>query len=149
MRKQSDDQTETAADIVTLSDRSGDGTLVNLAQASTEDRLRLPPAPRKSAPSEPTPSGGGVVRRDWAAALDLINEACEAVKMSEQRAKDAELYNLNLVQSHAEQMKRAETRAQAAEGRAEAAERRAAEAEEWLLLFHDTIVAGVKGVLDR
>ena len=129
-----------------MSDSSTDNDFGTLT-AKSDDKLRLPPMPRKQGGTEVAAAGG--VRRDWAAALDLINEACEAVKMSEQRAKDAELYNMNLVQSHAEQIKRADTRTQAAESRAEAAERRAAEAEEWLLLFHDTIVAGVKGVLDR
>jgi hypothetical protein len=142
MRKQSDEITEAANESLAPSDK-GDGGFLQGGEA----KLQLPPAPRTGGLLPP--GQGGAVRRDWAAALDLINEACEAVKMSEQRAKDAESYNLSLVQSHSEQLKRAETRAQAAESRAEGAERRAAEAEEWLLLFHDTIVAGVKGVLDR
>lgn len=147
MKKQSDDRNDGGDELATVAEKSS--PFGHLTSAAGEESLNLPPAPRKPSGLDLSGGPGGVVRRDWAAALDLINEACEAVKMSEQRAKDAELYNMNLVQSHAEQVKRLEARAKEAESRAEAAERRAAEAEEWLLLFHDTIVAGVKGVLDR
>ncbi len=81
-------------------------------------------------------------RRDWGAAIDLINEASNAVRWAEERAQTAEDYSKQLAAFHKEQMKAAEQRATAAEKRAEAALLRAAEAEAWLTRFHDAIVEG-------
>ena len=87
-------------------------------------------------------------KRDWSSAIDLVNEACEAVRLAEERASTAERYSQQLNQYYAEQVKGLELRLQTAERRAEAANQRAAEAEEWLVRFHDSIVTGFKGVLD-
>jgi hypothetical protein len=87
-------------------------------------------------------------KRDWSSAIELVNEACEAVRLAEERASTAERYSQQLNQYYAEQVKSLELRIQTAEKRAEAANVRAAEAEEWLLRFHDAIVTGFKGVLD-
>ena len=87
-------------------------------------------------------------KRDWSSAIDLVNEACEAVRLAEERASTAERYSQQLNQYYAEQVKGLELRLQTAEKRAEAANARAAEAEEWLIRFHDAIVSGFKGVLD-
>jgi predicted urease superfamily metal-dependent hydrolase len=87
-------------------------------------------------------------KRDWSSAIDLVNEACEAVRLAEERASTAERYSQQLNQYYAEQVRSLELRIQTAEKRAEAANARAAEAEEWLLRFHDAIVTGFKGVLD-
>ncbi|MEA2839920.1 MAG: hypothetical protein QOF41_1250 [Methylobacteriaceae bacterium] len=88
-------------------------------------------------------------RRDWSSAIDLVNEACEAVRLAEERAATAERYSQQLNQYYAEQVKGLELRLQTAEKRAEAANARAAEAEEWLVRFHDAIVGGFKGVLEQ
>jgi hypothetical protein len=88
-------------------------------------------------------------KRDWSSAIDLVNEACEAVRLAEERASTAERYSQQLNQYYAEQVKGLELRLQTAEKRAEAANARAAEAEEWLIRFHDAIVTGFKGVLDH
>lgn len=87
-------------------------------------------------------------KRDWSSAIDLVNEACEAVRLAEERAATAERYSQQLNQYYAEQVKGLELRLQTAEKRADAANGRAAEAEEWLVRFHDAIVNGFKGVLD-
>ena len=87
-------------------------------------------------------------KRDWSSAIDLVNEACEAVRLAEERASTAERYSQQLNQYYAEQVKGLELRLQTAEKRAEAANARAAEAEEWLVRFHDAIVGGFKGVLE-
>ena len=86
--------------------------------------------------------------RDWGAALDLITEAAEAVRLAEDRTVAAEQYNQQLTQFYKEQSKAAEAKLAAAEKRAEAAELRAAEAEEWLGRLHDAIVTGFKGVVE-
>jgi hypothetical protein len=87
-------------------------------------------------------------KRDWSSAIDLVNEACEAVRLAEERASTAERYSQQLNQYYAEQVRGLELRLQSAEKRADAANTRAAEAEEWLVRFHDAIVTGFKGVLD-
>ncbi len=81
-------------------------------------------------------------RRDWGAAIDLINEASNAVRWAEERAQTAEDYSKQLAAFHKEQLKAAEQRAATAEKRTEAALLRAAEAEAWLTRFHDAIVEG-------
>ena len=88
-------------------------------------------------------------KRDWSSAIDLVNEACEAVRLAEERAVTAERYSQQLNQYYAEQVRGLEVRLLAAEKRGEAANTRAAEAEEWLVRFHDAIVSGFKGVLDQ
>lgn len=88
-------------------------------------------------------------KRDWSSAIDLVNEACEAVRLAEERAMTAERYSQQLNQYYAEQVRGLEVRLLAAEKRGEAANVRAAEAEEWLVRFHDAIVSGFKGVLDQ
>ncbi len=81
-------------------------------------------------------------KRDWSSALDLVNEAFEAIRIAEERAAAAEEYHQQLVVHHGEQMRGLEARLMATERRAEAAEGRAKEAEGWLAKFHDTIVDG-------
>jgi hypothetical protein len=88
-------------------------------------------------------------KRDWSSAIDLVNEACEAVRLAEERAATAERYSQQLNQYYSEQVKGLELRLQTAEKRADAANARAGEAEEWLIRFHDAIVSGFKGVLEQ
>jgi hypothetical protein len=87
------------------------------------------------------------IRRDWASAIELVNEACEAIRMAEEKASAAERYSEELNQYHTEQAKLAAAKMNALEKRLESSEARANEAEEWLLRFHDAIVEGFSGVL--
>lgn len=105
-------------------------------------------APSGSTPCDTRPSRDSKdsgPRHDWAAALDLIAEASEAVMMAEQRTREAEQYTEELELRHVAQV----TRIEAAERRAEAAERRADEAETWLQMFYDTIMSKVKPLVKR
>lgn len=79
-------------------------------------------------------------KRDFSAALDLVNEAFEAIRLAEERAAAAEEHKADLLQRHAEQVRVLEGRLAASEKRAEALEGRAKTAETWLSKFHDTIV---------
>lgn len=118
-------------------------------------------APKKvfpfSAPYKPWPqqSGGDRVaapvapQRDWSAALDLVNEAYEAIRIAEERAAAAEDYSKQLTQYHSEQLRVTDARLAAAEKRAEAAEARARDAEDWLVKFHDTILDGFQKTKTR
>jgi hypothetical protein len=107
-------------------------------------------APYKSwTPQQPSGERAAAPARDWSAALDLVNEAYEAIRIAEERANGAEAYSTQLGQYHAEQLRVTEARLTAAEKRAEAAEARAREAEEWLVKFHDTILDGFQKVKTR
>jgi hypothetical protein len=123
------------------------------SEASTEAekvlRLVLSGAGGGAAGGEPGREEKPLQKRDWSSAIDLVNEACEAVRLAEERASTAERYSQQLNQYYAEQVKGLELRLQTAEKRAEAANARAAEAEEWLVRFHDAIVGGFKGVLEQ
>ena len=85
---------------------------------------------------------GEGLKRDWSSAIDLVNEAFEAIRLADERAIAAENYHQQLVQHHKEQVKGLEARIGAAEKRADAAEGRLKDAEAWLARFHDTIVDG-------
>lgn len=88
-------------------------------------------------------------RRDWSSALDLVQEACEAIRISEERVQDLErqgqqasLQAREDIKALQLQIQAGERRAQAAEARATKAEARALEAESWLARLHDAIVMG-------
>ena len=93
----------------------------------------------------PIPSGD----RDWSSSLDLIHEATEAIRISEERAADLE-QELERVTAQAQERARlleaqvaaAERRTEKAEERTRMAEKRASEAEAWLARLHNAIVAG-------
>jgi hypothetical protein len=123
------------------------------SEASTEAekvlRLVLSGASGGAAGGEPGREDKPLPKRDWSSAIDLVNEACEAVRLAEERASTAERYSQQLNQYYAEQVRGLELRLQTAEKRAEAANARATEAEEWLIRFHDAIVSGFKGVLEQ
>ncbi len=129
--------------------------------AELEGRSEASEMPKKvypfSAPYKPWPPQNGGERsaappahqRDWSAALDLVNEAYEAIRIAEERAAAAEDYSKQLTQYHSEQLRVADARLAAAEKRAEAAEARARDAEEWLVKFHDTILDGFQKTKTR
>jgi hypothetical protein len=87
--------------------------------------------------------------RDWSSSLDLIHEATEAIRISEERAADLE-QELERVTTQSQERARlleaqvaaAERRTEKAEERTRMAEKRAGEAEAWLARLHDAIVAG-------
>ncbi|WP_375408706.1 hypothetical protein [uncultured Methylobacterium sp.] len=93
----------------------------------------------------PAPTGD----RDWSSSLDLIHEATEAIRISEERAADLE-QELDRVTAQGQERARlleaqvaaAERRTEKAEERTRMAEKRASEAEAWLVRLHDAIVAG-------
>ena len=89
------------------------------------------------------------VRRDWRGAIDLVNEACEAVRLAEERTKAAEHFSTQLEKYSADLARKTEARIGMLERKLEVAEARANEAEEWLLKFHDAIVNGFGEVLRK
>jgi hypothetical protein len=119
------------------------------ASAEAEKVLRLVLSGAGGAGADPSREDRPMQKRDWSSAIDLVNEACEAVRLAEERAATAERYSQQLNQYYSEQVKGLELRLQTAEKRADAANARAGEAEEWLIRFHDAIVSGFKGVLEQ
>jgi hypothetical protein len=103
-------------------------------------------SPKPKVPVTPvTPPAG----RDWAAAMDLISEAAEAVRLAEERAASAEHYSQELAEYYNEQSKTAEAKIAALEKRLETSEAKAREAEEWLVRFHDAITMGFGSLLKK
>jgi hypothetical protein len=91
--------------------------------------------------------GVGIGQRDWSGALDLIREASEAVRFSEERVNELEAEMQELAGKASEGLRRLEAELTAgerrwakSEERARLAEARANEAEAWLARFHDAIV---------
>lgn len=91
------------------------------------------------------------VQRDWSSALDLIQEASEAIRISEERAADLETQMQQVAAQAAEEIRLLEVqiatgaqRLQASEERVRAAEARANEAEAWLVRLHDAILNGFR-----
>ncbi len=112
----------------------------------TKDSLVRIVSPMPNRPSDHSLSQT-TIRRDWASAIELVNEACEAIRLAEEKASAAERYSEELSRYHIEQTKLAELKISSLEKRVENAEGRANEAEDWLLRFHDAIMDGFRGVL--
>lgn len=81
-------------------------------------------------------------KRDWSAALNIVNDCFEAIRDAEERVIAADTQRNQLAQRLDEQAKTYEARVVAANKRADVAEARLREAEEWLARFHDTIMTG-------
>lgn len=101
-------------------------------------------------PAQPQPSEGGPVR-DFKSAIDLIKEASEAIRFSEERAVELEQQLHQVSNRSAEQVKALELQVAAlerrlikSEERARAAEVRANDAETWLSRLHDTIITSFR-----
>ena len=100
-------------------------------------------APAEHAPAErrqSSPAG------DWSAAIELVQEASEAIRISEERAVELEAQLAQVMAQAAEEMRRlnaeiagVEQRLARSEERARAAEDRADEAESWLARLHDAV----------
>lgn len=123
-------------------DRGGDA-------AEGEDKvLSFAPGAKERA-LEPVRDGTPAPKRDWSAAIELVREASEAIRLSEERATELEARTQDLLQRFREELKSAQARIAASDKRAEEAEARARdsearmrEAEEWLARFHDAILDG-------
>jgi hypothetical protein len=102
------------------------------------------PKPKAPAPTATVPAG-----RDWASAIELINEAAEAVRLADERAVAAERYSQELAQYYTEQAKAAELKIAGLEKRLEVTEAKARDAEEWLVRFHDAIMSGFGNLLKK
>ncbi len=102
-------------------------------------------------PKAPQPAAAGVVPagRDWASAIELVNEAAEAVRLADERANAAERYSQELAQYYTEQAKASELKIATLEKRLEMTETKAREAEEWLIRFHDAIMSGFGSLLKK
>lgn len=84
--------------------------------------------------------------RDWSAAVDLVREASESIRISQERAEELEAQLHHVVAQATEEMQRltaqidlGEQKLGHAEERARAAEARATEAETWLARLNDAI----------
>lgn len=95
---------------------------------------------------EPSARATSLTARDFAAAVDIVHGAAEAIRAAESRSREAESRTQLLVERATEELKNAETRIHAAEARAQAAETRAQEAdarmkeaESWLRQIFSTI----------
>ena len=121
--------------------------------AGLDKVLRFALTPREQA-QEPPREREMPARRDWSAALDLVHDAAEAIRITEERAQAMESRAQTLAERATEELQAAVVRIQAAEARAKAAEARALEAEArakeaetrakdaeaWLVRLHDVIV---------
>ncbi len=101
--------------------------------------------------------------RDFSSAIELVEEAREAIRIAEERTQDLEAQLKKVLDdatNEIETMKRlqqassseiTQLRAQVAgaESRAELAEKRAADAEEWLCRLHDAVMNSLGRVLGR
>lgn len=114
-----------------------------------EDKvLSFAPGPKDRA-LEPVRDGAAALKRDWSAAIELVREASEAIRLSEERATELEARTQDLLTRFREELKSAqariaasEKRAEEADARAQEAEARRKEAEDWLERFHDAILHG-------
>jgi len=128
--------------------------------------LRVAMAPEARSPERGVDAprggrGGGLTEYDFAAAVDLVGQAAQAMRESQDRAEEMETRSKALLDRVTEQLnaaearvKQAETRARIAEAREKEAEQRTKEAEarekeadarakkaeEWLTRIHDSVV---------
>lgn len=100
---------------------------------------------------EPPRPGDPQSSRDFSSAIDLIKEASEAIRFSEERAVELEQQLHQVSHRSAEQVKALELQVAAlerrlikSEERARAAEVRANDAETWLSRLHDTIITSFR-----
>lgn len=127
--------------------------------ASKDSSIRIISPKPKTTPIVPgTPSAAaptlssshvGHGARDWSAAVDLISEAAEAVRLADERAQAAEKYSQELADYYNEQAKAAETKIAVLESRLKASDVKLRDAEEWLARFHDAIMAGFGNLMKK
>jgi chromosome segregation ATPase len=99
------------------------------------------------------PARGDLSQRDWAAALEMIDQTYGMLEKGDDRIREAEARARALAQRAIDELKAGEERANNLEGqvramearayefetRAKEAEQRAIEAEEWLARMHETL----------
>ncbi|ALN73904.1 MULTISPECIES: hypothetical protein [unclassified Aureimonas] len=97
---------------------------------------------------------GSEPKRDWSAALDLVREASEAIRIRDERTTEMEIeHRLDAeraaeeIRSLQEQLDETEVRLAESEARARRAEARASEAEAWLAKMHDAIIGSFSKVV--
>jgi len=97
---------------------------------------------------------GSEQKRDWSAALDLVHEASEAIRIRDERTTEMEIeHRLDAeraaeeIRSLQEQLDETEVRLAESEARARRAEARASEAEAWLAKMHDAIIGSFSKVV--
>jgi hypothetical protein len=114
-------------------------------------RVALAPEDR---PVELPRNRNGLTEYDFAAAVDLVGQAGQTMRESQERAQEMEARHQSLMERATEQLNAAEARIKAAETRARIAEARlqdmetrvrdaegrAKKAEEWLLRIHRAVV---------
>ncbi len=95
-------------------------------------------------------------KRDWSAALDLVREASEAIRIRDERATEMEIeHRLDAeraseeIRALQEQLDETEVRLAESEARARRAETRASEAEAWLAKMHDAIIGSFGRVIEE
>lgn len=119
-------------------------------QASEKVVSFIPPAgesPRATEEARSSPKSP----RDWSTAIDLIQEASEAIRISEERATELEGHLRQITAEASEEMRRLEAHIAAgeqrllkAEERIRRAEARAEEAEAWLVRLHDAVIGAFR-----
>jgi len=114
---------------------------------SGADKIVTFMAPTGGSGSTGAERGPAGSQRDWSSALDLIREASEAIRISEERAADLEDQIRQLTAQAGDEIRSLEARIAAgerrlikSEERAAAAEARAEHAEGWLTRLHDAVV---------
>lgn len=97
----------------------------------------------------PAPSPAPV--RDWSSAIELIEEASQAIRINEDRVRDLEEQLHDVTRQADEEVQRLNLQIAAADQKlqlmttaARAAEARAIEAETWLARVHDAVVKTLK-----
>ena len=107
--------------------------------AGLDKALRFALAPKDPSP-DPTRERGNLTKRDFSAALDLVHQAAEAIRATEERAQAIAMRANEELEAAEARIQSAEARVRTAEARAKEAEARAKEYEEWLVRIHDVIV---------
>ncbi|MBB2963793.1 TolC family protein [Methylobacterium sp. R2-1] len=128
---------------------SGNSILMRAWQANVtrpgDKVINFSPATSESASSS---EGGASVLppRDWVSAIDLVQEAAEAIRISEERAVDLENQLRNVISQAEDEVRQLQKTIASnqlllaqAEDRARRAETRAKEAETWLVRIHDAV----------
>ncbi|GJE70644.1 TolC family protein [Methylorubrum podarium] len=90
--------------------------------------------------------GASPPQRDWVSAIDLVQEAAEAIRISEERAGELENQLRNVIAQAEDEVRQLQKTIASnqvllaqAEDRARRAEARAKEAESWLVRIHDAV----------
>jgi small-conductance mechanosensitive channel len=119
-------------------------------QASEKVVSFIPQAGESSRPAE-EPRQAAKSPRDWSTAIELIQEASEAIRISEERATELEGHLRQITAEASEEMRRLEAHIAAgeqrllkAEERVRRAEARADEAEAWLVRLHDAVIGAFR-----